>query len=72
MSSEDSNEINHYVDGLLSEVVNDFVSNKFNEQSDIFITEEEPVVAEEEPVVAEEEPIVVSEEPVVVEEEPVH
>jgi len=24
MSSEDSNEINHYVDGLLSEVVNDF------------------------------------------------
>ena len=71
MSSEDSNEINHYVDGLLSEVVNDFVSNKFNEQSDIFITEEEPVVAEEEPVVAEEEPIVVSEEPVVVEEEPV-
>ena len=52
MSSEDSNEINHYVDVLLSEVVNDFVSNKFNEQSDIFITEEEPVVAEEEPVVA--------------------
>jgi len=71
MSSEDSNEINHYVDGLLSKVVNDFVSNKLNEQSDIFITEDEPVVAEEEPVVAEEEPIVVKEEPVVVEEEPV-
>ena len=30
MSSEDSNEINHYVDGLLSKVVNDFVSNKLS------------------------------------------
>jgi hypothetical protein len=71
MSSEDSNKINHYVDGLLSEVVNDFVSNKLNEPSDIFITEEEPVIAEEEPVVAEEEPVVVEEEPVIAEEEPV-
>ena len=71
MSSEDSNEINHYVDGLLSKVVNDFVSNKLNEQSDIFITEEEPVVVAEEPVVVEEEPVVVAEEPIVVAEEPV-